>query len=103
MAVSAASVVRGPGEIAAMVVDVTRRIFKYRLAPKIRIPMGAEILSVQFQNDEPTIWAAVNPDAAETTRYFDMVATGDEIPEGQYIGTAQSGPFVWHFFDGGEA
>jgi phospholipid/cholesterol/gamma-HCH transport system permease protein len=56
MAVSAASVVRGPGEIAAMVVDVTRRIFTTRFQLREFIEQAWFITSVTLM---PTILVSI--------------------------------------------
>ncbi|MCK5927326.1 MULTISPECIES: ABC transporter permease [unclassified Nocardioides] len=56
MAVSAASVVRGPGEIAAMVVDVTRRIFTTRFQVREFIEQAWFITSVTLM---PTILVSI--------------------------------------------
>ena len=56
MAVSAASVVRGPGEIAAMVVDVTRRIFTTRFQVREFIEQARFITSVTLM---PTILVSI--------------------------------------------
>ena len=56
MAVSAASVIRGPGEIAAMVVDVTRRIFTTRFQLREFIEQAWFITSVTLM---PTILVSI--------------------------------------------
>ncbi|CAM3674219.1 ABC transporter permease [Nocardioides marinus] len=56
MAVSAASVVRGPGEIAAMVVDVTRRMFTTRFQLREFIEQAWFITSVTLM---PTILVSI--------------------------------------------
>ncbi len=56
MAVSAASVVRGPGEIAAMVVDVTRRILTTRFQVREFIEQAWFITSVTLM---PTILVSI--------------------------------------------
>lgn len=68
----------------------------------ISMPAGAEILSVQVQNGEPCIWAKVDRDAPLVPRLIEIVGTGHYAPDHPYIGTVQTGEFVWHFFDLGE-
>lgn len=86
------------------------RIYKYPLQPmggvqSIEMPQGADILSVQAQNDRPTLWAAVNPDAPMESRRFVTAITGALIPDKEdeaiYLGTVQlaEGTFVLHVFE----
>ena len=64
------------------------RIFKYNLShgihePKfqLELPMGAEILSASFdvKDDEPCLWALVDPSNPTRMRTFDLVDTGKNI------------------------
>lgn len=66
------------------------------------LPDGAEILTFQVQYGEPTIWALVDPSATMVKRHFSVVGTGHEkenITKEGYIGTVQSGKYVWHLFE----
>jgi len=70
----------------------------------IAMPKGAEILTVQTQDDAPFIWAVVNPDAEKEDRYFEVYGTGHPIYQDmgvnrKYIGTFQQPPLVWHLFE----
>ncbi|TDH35699.1 hypothetical protein E2A64_10185 [Pseudohoeflea suaedae] len=70
----------------------------------VRMPVGAEILSLQVQDGVPTIWAKVAPHQQEATRRFVVLATGETFVDaliGYYIGTIQLDGFVWHIFDQG--
>lgn len=58
-------------------------IYKYVLEPgttEIKLPKGAEILSVSFQEDF-CMWAAVDPSAEKETRCFKVFRTGHIIPQ----------------------
>ena len=87
---------------------MTKQIWKYPLKgmmTDIQMPMEAKVLTVQIQNDQPTIWAQVNPQNELETRHFTIVGTGHEFNDKdmKYIGTFQdvpgSIPFVWHLFE----
>lgn len=74
---------------------------------KIEMPKDAVILSVQMQNGYPCMWAHVNPgNKPFDLRHFQIVGTGNEAPPPgeikQFIGTFQTGPFVFHLFEKGE-
>lgn len=65
----------------------------------IVMPEGAEILTVQRQNEQPCLWAIVNPERNKEDRLFEIHGTGnpmeDEFSVGRkYIGTFQQQPFV---------
>jgi hypothetical protein len=70
----------------------------------ISLPVGAEILCVQTQNDRPYIWALVDSEAETESCQFLLCGTGERIPANldhlEYIGTFQQmgGLFVWHLF-----
>lgn len=80
-------------------------VWKFTLArnlvQEIPMPKGAVILSVQLQADAIRLWALVDPDFTTTTmRKFAVIGTGvtfdfDEL----FIGTVQTGAFVWHVFE----
>lgn len=83
-----------------------KRIFKYELKvtdeQEVSLPIGAEILTAQYQGNQLCIWAMVN-DTAEYKRptVIRIYGTGHKIPETnlEYIATVQdAGLFVWHIF-----
>lgn len=82
-----------------------RTIWKFQLKmtelPTIRMPKGAEVLSVQDQMGHLCLWAIVDPDEEMEDRHFRIFGTGHPIvyPTGDFIGTVQQGQFVWHIFD----
>ena len=55
------------------------RLFKYVLPVDgvIHMPEGARVLHVGVQNDAPTVWALVDPDAPKSDQHlFDCYPTG---------------------------
>ena len=92
-----------------------RQIWKYstvedgfRTTFTIKLPKGAEILSVQTdqKDNRPCIWALVDPEAESEDRHFELFGTGHDIYcdigiERKYIGTYQyqGGAFVGHIFE----
>jgi len=83
-------------------------IWKYQLTPSpgtaevaIEMPAGAMVLTVQTQAGQPCLWALVNEEQPLITRRFVIVGTGHPVPDGigDYIGTWQNSPFVFHLFD----
>ena len=81
-----------------------RQIWKFELDSdgEIQMPAGANILTVQTQNDKPMIWAIVDPQAPMETKKFTVLGTGWFVPPstGVYIGTfqLQGGALVFHVF-----
>lgn len=68
----------------------------------LMIPEGAEILTVQLQNQQPYLWAVVNPEHETELRKFEIHGTGNPIAafaERRYVATFQQPPFVWHVFE----
>jgi hypothetical protein len=88
---------------------MARTIWKYplihtSLPQEIKVPVGADLLSVGEQDGDIVLWAAVDPDCEPTaTRQITIVGTGKTIPDGilRFIGTVQkqSGT-VYHIFEG---
>ncbi len=84
----------------------SRTIWKYGLDRigewiDIDMPIGAECLYVQSQDDRGCLWAIVDPNAPKEVRRFIVVGTGHHVPFGcVYLGTFQSHVFfVWHLFE----
>ncbi len=82
-------------------------IWKFDLEAKpeqqIEMPIGAEILSMQMQGDQARLWALVEPEAKKETRTFEVIGTGQLIPDEDriFIGTYQvfNGDLVFHVFE----
>ena len=79
-----------------------KTIYKYQLpgVGALKLPLGAQILTVQLQNGSPTLWALVQPDNALVDRTISIVGTGSEVEDNmKYICTYMDGPFLWHAFE----
>lgn len=80
--------------------------FPVRDEALISMPRGAEITHVGNQGhpDEVNVWAIVDPQAPRVSHRFSVRGTGHELTgeEGEHLASFQSGPLVWHVFDGGE-
>lgn len=89
------------------------QIWKYRIDPQpgppgadyataeITMPLDAQILHLDLQDGQPTIWARVNTHASVKRKGFYVVPTGVDLPEyhlGAYVGTWQKDGLVWHVF-----
>jgi len=85
-------------------------IYKYPLrigVTELNLPLDAEVLTVQTQNNEPMLWAIVDPDDSETEkRVFYMLGTGHRHPSSEFtdlefIATIQlsNGELVFHVFE----
>lgn len=85
-----------------------KRIFKYKLkvADKqtIMMPRHSQILSIQEQGGDITLWALVDPfyQKEPAEYHFAIIGTGHPIEEMEpftHLATIQtSGGFVWHIF-----
>lgn len=80
-------------------------IWKYPLQvvdqQMIRMPEGAEILSVHLQDGVPCLWVAVDPTLASEERTIWIVGTGnpaDDVANQKFIGTVVMDFLVWHVF-----
>jgi hypothetical protein len=69
----------------------------------VRMPIGSHILTAQLQGDNLCLWAFGNPEATTSSRYIDVLCTGelvDDVPR-RYINTVQrlNGRLVLHVFE----
>lgn len=87
-----------------------KEVLKFNLKSEttLRLPVGAKVLCVQTQHEEPRLWILVDPDDGRLVdRTFVTVSTGYEIPydADEYIGTFQlgCGQLVCHVFERKEA
>lgn len=84
------------------------KIFKYELQLEdeqlVPMPKGSLLLSVQDQRGKLCLWVLVNENNPQVNRMVFVIGTGNPIKgnPGQYVASAQQGPYVWHVFDGGE-
>jgi hypothetical protein len=83
-------------------------IHKWTLQPGVnglRLPIGAEVLTVQIQNGSPQLWAKVDTEQPTEPRIFAVVGTGHELPSSatnlRYIATVQIDGMllVFHVFE----
>ena len=61
-----------------------KTIYKYTLDSHdctLQLPKGAEILTVQLQNQIPTLWALVNPMTVTEERHICIVGTGWDVED----------------------
>ncbi len=70
----------------------------------LKMPVGAEILHLNMQNNDPQLWALVNADNDQEVRRFEIFGTGHPIKydmgiERKYIGTYFEGALVFHLFE----
>jgi hypothetical protein len=82
-----------------------KTIWKYPLEvtdyQNVRMPEGAEILSVADQYGVICVWALVDPEADLENRMFYIFGTGNPVSETlpwQFVGSVQQNIFVWHVF-----
>ena len=85
-------------------------IWKYELdvadEQTIKMPDGAEILSIHSKWGIPCLWALVDPSEPMVDRLFQTFGTGHEIEYGmgsvrKYLGTYQmrEGALIFHVFE----
>lgn len=89
-----------------------KTIWKFKLAigysQVIKMPKGAEILTIQMQGINLCLWALVDPEKETKVRTIETHDTGNSMPEvdllktaRKYIATVQDSGTgeVWHFFE----
>lgn len=87
-----------------------KKIYKYPLEVadinRIKMPVDAEILTIQVQGDVPCLWALVDPTQPEKEYIIEMYGTGHPIEcsgfnERKYISSFQlyGGGLVYHAFN----
>lgn len=68
----------------------------------ITMPARSRIIDVGSQGDGLFLWAISSKTAEKVTRDFVVFGTGEPIgnmDELTYIGTANTGVYVWHIFE----
>ena len=89
---------------------MNKTIWKFELETTdnqtIEMPVNAEILTVQTQNEIPCIWALVDPTETKVKRFIEVFGTGHDIHydmgvSRNYLGTyqLQGGSSVFHVFE----
>lgn len=84
-----------------------KKIYKYPLTLTdtqfVELPLGAEILTAQMQDNQLCLWAMVNTlsEAVKKNRRIEIIGTGNPVPTGnlKYISTVQIGGLVFHVFE----
>ena len=70
---------------------------------KLELPRYAIIRHLAAVGDEIYLWAEINTSEPKEIRYFDPIATGQDIPHGyrEFVGTAllYGGQLVFHFYE----
>lgn len=82
-------------------------IYKYQFdiaeEVQIKLPQHATFLSVQVQDNKPTLWAQVETGHAFVIRTLHIYGTGHSLDmfatERKYLATIQVNGFVWHIFE----
>ena len=66
----------------------------------IKLPLIHKWLDFKLQQTTLCAWALVDDSVLDQSVRLRVVGTGHEVPKlcGDYVGTAQDGPFVWHCF-----
>ena len=87
---------------------MSKSIWKFPLyshVVSVMMPVGAKILCVDVQEDQPQLWALVTQGSNTENREIRIYGTGFALPEepSTYIGTYQQmgGQLVWHVFEVG--
>lgn len=89
---------------------MNKTIYKYPLQvtdlQEVLLPIGAEILTIQVQNEIPCLWALVDPDQIKEIVNIEIFGTGHPISydigvSRKYISTFQlnDGQLVFHTFE----
>lgn len=89
---------------------MNKTIWKFQLKTvgnqTIEMPVNAEILTVQTQNEIPCIWALVDPTETRENRFIEVFGTGQDVQYDMgvgrnYLGTYQlhGGTSVFHVFE----
>lgn len=68
---------------------------------EFKLPISSEILCFQFQDTTPCIWFSFPsaPEPPKVIRAFQIFGSGEMEARGDYIGTQQAGPYVWHLYE----
>jgi len=82
-------------------------IYKYELSShretELRLPVGADILRVDIQENTTCLWAIVEPDAPKEVRVIEVFGTGHAMPNAnrKFINTflVAGGEYVFHAFE----
>lgn len=82
-----------------------RTIWKYTLSisdgPQYLYLPDGKLLCAQVQDGLVQLWFELDPSTEYVSRTFQVYGTGHQMPDdpGDYVGTVQTGPFVWHVYE----
>ena len=86
-----------------------KTIYKYEISPhklRLEMPKGARILAAREQFENICIWAEVDTEQPQETRYFEVFGTGHAMHEDmgvsrEYLGTAVlgGGALILHVYE----
>ena len=80
-----------------------KTIYKYEVRSQdasMKLPKGAEILTVAIQDGRPMMWALVDPENVLVDRFISTVGTGWQVEDNmKYICTYMEEYLVWHVFE----
>ena len=71
----------------------------------LTLPLGSVTLDVQIQGGRPVFWVDLQDGNTPNVNRFAVIGTGRRMPlfVGEWEGTWQDGPFVWHLYSVNEA
>jgi hypothetical protein len=92
-----------PGEfLKASMITIHKYQFEIADSIEIEMPIHSDILSIQLQNNKPTMWAKIDTSLQMAKRIFLVFGTGHEMSsvfDYRHIGTLQVNGHVWHIFE----
>ena len=96
-----------PRDVPGRTGDTMRAIYKYHFPFSdnftLSLPKNHQIVHVEMQSGEPTMWVLLDPNDNVRGSSYAVVGTGRSIPDAySYIDTFQQPPFVSHLFAAGE-
>lgn len=88
--------------MSTQILKFTLKILPYQI---VMLPIGTQILSVDFQDDKLQMWAQLDGLQLHEERVINVYGTGEHIYTDQgmvrdYVGTAQNSMgFIYHVFE----
>lgn len=86
-----------------MLTTVWKFLIKIDDIAEVEMPVGAQILHFDSQDEIPCIWARVDPKSPKVMRRFRFAGTGHPLDGdvGEHVGSCQmaGGRLVWHLFE----
>lgn len=69
---------------------------------EIRMPKGAHPISTHKHLGQICVWAEVDSEAPKVIHRFNVMETGEPVPDGKFLGSVLLNKFVFHVYDDGE-